>query len=254
MTHPTESRARRSGTNAFSRRSYLRPCVSLRAPVNAQQIFLFALILAAAIYLLRTSLWRSILVFRPTSLRIDAEEPAGHEKLPDTLRGYDTELRQLGFQSIGTHSERPWLGPVTTCFDYARPEDHTFATIFQGWRGTPRVYFLTLLADRPDAEQTSGYVISANYRRPAKELPGYITGWLEDVAPQRLYRAHLRRIEGMTCGGVFTQESRVAVARAFQEGPGRLEARQQHIQGLLWTLGSLGMVAAAIIGTLRSSR
>lgn len=223
--------------------------------MNAQQLLLFALVLLASAYLLKISLWRTILVLAPSSLRIDAEEPAGQEKLPQALLVYARELEHAGFHSLGTHSERPWLGPATWCFDFARPEDRTFATIFVGKDGFPRVYFLSLLCERPGAEQPAGFAISANFRRAAVDEPGrYISGWLEDLPPERVFRAHQRRLEGMSTGGRFTQEARVAAARAFLVGPGRRELRQEHVQGLLWTLGSLGMVAAAIFGTLRSSR
>ncbi|MBX5484444.1 MAG: hypothetical protein IRZ16_21695 [Myxococcaceae bacterium] len=217
--------------------------------MNARQLILFVAVLLVAAFILRLAFWRAVLFFRPKSLRIDAEDPPGKERVPKSLARLTKELEALGFVPLGSHSERPLFGPVTICFDYARAENKTFATIFESRWGAPRLYFMSLLAGGP------GFVITANYRRPAKELPGrYISGWLEDIPADRVFRAHVRRIEGMALEGTFTQAARLEYARAFADGPGVSEARQEHVQGLLWTFGSLGMVAAAIFGTLRSMK
>jgi hypothetical protein len=196
---------------------------------------------AAAVLVLRFMLWRALLVFAPSSVRVEPEDPPGQARMPAPLARVAAQLDALGFAPLGTHSERPPLGPITLCFDFARPADRTFAT---GWvmrDGAPRLYFLSVLAG-------GGFVITANYRRPARTVHGqYLSGGLEDVSPERVLKAHLRLLDGRALSGELSLDGRVGAARAWYAGPGRAEVRQQNFPGLLWSVGTLGMVAAAIL-------
>lgn len=201
---------------------------------------LLAVSLLAAAVVLRFMLWRALLVFRPASVRVEVEDPPGQVKIPAPLQPLASQLEALGFVPLGTHSERPPLGPLTTCFDFAHAASHTFATGFVSARGDPRVYLLSVLA-------SGGFVITANYRRPARSIEGeYQSGGLERAALDRVFKAHVRLLEGHAVAGEPTLESRVDAARAWYSGPGRREVRQQNFPGLLWSVGTLGMVAAAV--------
>ncbi len=209
--------------------------------MEARELLIPLIAVALGAVVLRFMLWRAILAVLPTSLRIEADEPPGREKLPDALRGAAAELTQLGFSSLGSHLELPRLGPVLTCFDFARQEDRTFATLFLDGDGVPRVYFLSRI-------EPEGFVISANHRRAARNEPGrYLSGGLEDVSADRVYKAHLRLLAGLSLRSELDQEARIAAGRDWVAGPGRAEIRQHNLQGLLWTIGTLGMVAAAIL-------
>lgn len=204
-------------------------------------LLLLAVVLAGSALLLRLNLWRAVLVFAPDSVRVDAEDPPGRKPVPDALRATAAELERLGFTELGTHTERFRLGPDVWCWDYEHRGDGTLATLSEGRDGTPHLYFLSVLA-------SDGYAITANHRRPAREQPGrYVSGWLEDIPPERVYKAHLRRTAGLPVERVaLSLERRVDLQRAWYGGPGKSEVRQQHLQGLLWSVGTLGMVAAVI--------
>lgn len=222
--------------------------------MSSRLLILFVGVLALSAFIFRLAFWRAVLFVKPRSVRIDAEDAPGRVKIPEALAKPAAELEALGFVSIGSHSERPHFGPATLCLDFAHAQEKTFATLFESRDGAANLYFTSLLPPSAgDEGPAPGFVITANYRRPAKELSGrYITGWLEDVPADRMLRAHLRRVEGMTVAGTFTQDARLEWARAWIDGPGSSELRSEHLQGLLWTVGSLGMVAAAIFGTFRS--
>lgn len=209
--------------------------------MNVQYVALFVGVLVVAGLILRFSLWRAILFFSPTSIRIDVEDQ-GRVEVPEALRPTVALLEQAGFAPLGTHSERPVLGPVTLCFDFVSAQDRTWATVFMGRDDVPAVYFLSVLEE-------GGLVLTSNYRRPAREEPGrYVSGWLEDIPADRVFKAHMRRLEGAALSSALSLEERVDVARQWYSDAGKSEVRQQHVQGLLWSLGSLGMVAAAIFG------
>jgi hypothetical protein len=208
--------------------------------MNASLALVIAAVVAAAV-VLRFMLWRALLVLAPSSVRVEPEDPPGQAKVPPSLAKMVAELKALGFAALGTHSERPPLGPQMLCFDFARLEDGTFATAWITGEDTPRLYFLSMLA-------SGGFVITANYRRLARAIDGqYLSGGLENVPPDRLFKAHVRLLEGHAPSGDFTLDGRVSAARAWYAGPGRAEVRLQNFPGLLWSVGTLGMVAAAIL-------
>lgn len=197
--------------------------------------------LVLALMLLRLNFWRAVLYLAPTSVRVEAEAPADQMDLPPELAPMAEKLRALGFTALGSHEEKPRFHPATRSYDFARPAERIFATLHLGRDATPRLYFLTPLAPE-------GFVITASYRRPALELPGYRSGGLEDASPERLYRAHLRRLEGLTPAGEYTWEGRVDAGRSWYQGLGQKEIRKQNLAGLLWTLAALAIVASAFVG------
>ncbi len=210
------------------------------------RLFVAALAMAG----LRYFLWRAILFLKPESLRIEADEPPSKWDgddwglVPAHLRAASQELLGLGFLPLGTHVERAVLGPTRICFDYVHHESRAHATLFEGPGGQPNVYLLTTL-------EGGGFVVSASYRRPAIEVPGrYLSGYLEEATVERVVRAHWRRIDGLQTTLDATLDGRVAAQRAWHDGFGKPEVRQRNARGLLWSVGTLGMVAWAIWGIL----
>jgi hypothetical protein len=193
--------------------------------------------------LLFLNFWRALLFLVPHTVRVEPEAPGDQMDLPDVLAPLAEQLQALGFTSLGSHEEKPLLQKATRSYDWAHPQERVFATLHLGGDETPRLYFLTPLAG-------GGFVVTASYRRPALDLPAYRSGSLEDAAPERLLRAHVRRLEGLAPEGpeVFTWEGRVEAGRAWYRGLGRREIRRQNLQGLLWTAIALAIVASAFLG------
>ncbi|MBI3184537.1 MAG: hypothetical protein HYZ28_20570 [Myxococcales bacterium] len=204
-------------------------------------VTLLALFLAGVVLYL--NLWRAVLCLWPPSIRIEAEVPADKMQVPAELSALEKEVLSLGFRPVGSRFEKPRFTRETISYDYACDKDGAFATLYLSRDGSPRLYFLT----RTDQ---GAFVISANYRRPAREVPGrYFSAGLEDVSPERVYKAHLRRTASFGAPiGRLDQEGRLEAARHWFSGPGRVEVRQKNLHGLLWSLASLGMVAVAVFG------
>ncbi|MBU8896104.1 hypothetical protein DRW03_05745 [Corallococcus sp. H22C18031201] len=203
-------------------------------------IVLGGLVLAGV--LLSLNFWRALLYLFPRSVRVEAEAPADQMALPEALRPLARQLEALGFVALGSHEEKPLLQRASRSYDWAHPTEQVFATLHEGRQGAPRLYLLTPLAPE-------GFVITADYRRPALDLPGrYRSGSLDDASPERLLRAHARRLEGLSPTGDFTWEGRVQAGRSWYQGLGRHEIRRQNLQGLLWTAIALAIVASAFLG------
>lgn len=200
-------------------------------------------VLAVAFWMLKANLWRAVLCLSPASLALEGDAPADAMKLPRELEPLAGQLVALGFSPLGSHLEKPRFSRETECFDYVHAAEGAFATLSASRAGVSRLYLLT----RTDSE---GFVLTASYRRPARELPGrYFSGTLEGAPPERLLAAHRRRVAAMgRPQGPFTLEGRLEAARAWFVGPGRSEIRQANVVGLLWTACAIGMVAAAIFG------
>ena len=195
-----------------------------------------------AVWGLRRNLPRAVLFIAPGTLLIDSEDPPDRMQVPAELATLARTLERLGFSPIGSRREKPLFAGATTYYDYANAPQGVFATLFSSRSGQPRLYYLTTTPG-------SGFVITASYRRPSSEVPGvYLAGALEGFPPERIYRAHLRRIEPLGSVGEYTQQSRLEVAKAWASGPGRSEIRQQNFQGLMWTAAILVFLVAAFFG------
>lgn len=198
--------------------------------------------LGLAVTLLVLNFWRAILYLHPAGVRVEPDAPGDQMDLPSELEPVAEQLRSLGFIPLGSHEEKPLLRRASISYDYAHPAERVFATLHLGPRDTSRLYLLTPLAPE-------GFVITAGYRRPALDIPGrYRSGGLEDVSTERLFRAHLKRLEGLTPTGDFTWEGRVQAGRSWYRGLGQKEIRKQNLPGLLWTVAALAMVASAFLG------
>lgn len=198
--------------------------------------------LGLAVMLLVLNLWRAVLFLFPARVRVEPDAPAGQMGLPFELALAAQQLQALGFLPLGSHEEKPPLRRATLSYDYAHPGERVFATLHLGADGNPRLYFLTPLAPE-------GFVITAGYRRPALDIPGrYRSGGLEEASPERIFRAHLRRLEGLSPTGDFTWEGRVEAGRSWYRGLGQKELRRQNLAGLLWTVAALAIVASVFLG------
>jgi hypothetical protein len=198
--------------------------------------------LAIAVMLLVINFWRALLYLFPSRVRVEPEAPGDQMELPEVLEPLALQLVSLGFTPLGSHEEKPLMRQATRSYDYAHPGERVFATLHLGPRGQPRLYYLTQLSPE-------GFVITASYRRPSLELAGrYLSGGVAEAKPERLLRAHLKRLEGLSPTGTFTWEGRVEAGRAWYQGLGRKELRRQNLTGLLWTAAALALVASAFLG------
>ena len=211
--------------------------------MNLENLGRLVLLCIAGLLLLRWNLWRAILFLKPHAMRLDPDAPGDQMKLPEALAKAEAEVLSLGFARLGTHVERPPLSRARTNYDYVG--EGAWATLFTSPRGEPRLYFLT-----PTANE--GFVITADHRRPALEVPGrYLSGGMDETGAERIYKAHLRRVATIGEAKVTPSlEARVEAARTWYRGIGQREVRQQNMLGLLWTVFSLGMVALAFFTLL----
>ncbi len=211
--------------------------------INVLDIAKWLVVLSLAGWALRTFLWRAVLCVAPSTLRIEPDVPAEQMQVPAELRELDRAVRALGFSPLGSRVERPRFTHETVSYDYASPQAQTFATVYLARDKSPRLYYLTPLAG-------GGFVITANYRRPAREIQGrYVSGGLEGFAPDRVFKAHLKRRESVgTPQGAFDAQARLAAAHAWFKGPGSAEIRLQNVHGLLFSVGTLAMVGAVYFG------
>ena len=127
-------------------------------------------------------------------------------------------IRRLGFERLGTHSERSPLGPTTWCFDYVHPTDTTFATAFVR-HGTPHLYFLSVLADGatpPDVStiRTLLDTVGTNFDRLTSVDPAVLRSELA-VVRERAYATTLDEVRSGTAS--------IAVP-VFQRGDGSVGA------------------------------
>lgn len=199
-------------------------------------------LLVGAAALLRTFTWRALLCLRPELVRVEAETPADVTTVPGALEGEWDELHRLGFRLLGSHSEARPLGPGLVLYSGVHPEHAVTGSVFLSPDGGKRLMLLSRSA------AGDGFVVTTNYRLASKERPGrYLAGGIEGASAERLLKAHLRRVvEVGELQRVDSLEKRVDAARAWYHDAGKAELRQQHAVALLWTLGALGMVSAAL--------
>lgn len=201
-------------------------------------------LLVVAAGLLRFFAWRAVLCLLPGSARVEVETPADVTVIPGELEDTWAELKKLGFTLLGAHSEKyPLKGEVL---------------FVDGVHGKePVVASLTIGPDEQDlltlwTQSDRGFVVTANYKRPSREVPGsYLSGSIDGAAVERLLKVHVRRIAEIGAAKrLDTLEKRVAAAREWFSNSGKPELRQEHAVGLLWSVGALGMVAAALFRLL----
>lgn len=198
------------------------------------------LALVGALVLLRFQAWRAVLCVRPQSVKVEIDTPADVTVVPGDLEDTWGELQKLGFTKLGAHTEKAPLSSASWFLDAVHPTEPVIASLSIGPDEQDHLFFLT--------QSERGFVITANYRRPSFEVPGtYLAGGLDGASPERLLKAHLRRVPEIGAPKrLKTIEDRVVAARDWYSESGKPELRQQHAVGLLWTLGAVGMVGAAL--------
>lgn len=197
-------------------------------------------------FLIRRELWRALICLFPQSVRVEVDTPDPDVQVPAPLEATWEALQKLGFLPLGSHVEHPFAVAPTVHYDAVHAGHHVFASVSCARFEQPRLVLFT--------PTDGGGVVTANYRRPAREVSGhYLSGGLEGASADRLVNAHLRRLAGVGAPKAsWTLEGRVEAARAWYRGAGKVELRQQHVVGLLWTAGGLGMVGAALAFFLRT--
>lgn len=211
------------------------------------ELLLVLAVLGMAVKLLLLNFWRAVLCLFPSSVLVRPEAPAERMELPPELAPLGGQLRALGFIPLGRHVEKPRFRKGARSYDFAHPGERAFATLHLSAEGRPRLYLLTPLAPE-------GFVLTAGYKRPGFEVPGrYRSGSLVEASPERLLQAHRERLQGLTPAEHFTWEERLQAGRAWYQGPGQREIRRQNLQGLLWTVVALAIVAGLFLGGGRSA-
>lgn len=198
-------------------------------------------IFVLAIVGLRFQAWRAVLFLRSQSVRVDVETPADQTQVPAELEDALFELKKLGFTLLGAHTEKIPLAPERLFIDAVHAHEPVVASLTVGPDEQEHLVFVT--------ESDKGFVVTANYKRPAREVPGhYLSGSIDGAAPERLFKVHLRRVPEIgTAKRVETLEARVESVRRWFSESGKPELRQQHAVGLLWTVFALGMVGASLL-------
>lgn len=196
--------------------------------------------LAVAAVVLRLQAWRAVLCVAPQLTRVEVETPADATQVPGALEDAWAELEKLGFVLLGAHTEKSPLGQERSFIDGVHATEPVVASLTVGRDEQDHLVLWT--------QTEAGFVLTANYKRPALERPGrYLAGGLDGVAPERVLKAHLRRLPELGVPRrLDTLDARVTAAREWFSGSGKAELRQQHAVGLLWTLGALGMVGASL--------
>lgn len=189
---------------------------------------------------LRFQAWRAVLFLRSQSARVEPETPADQTEVPAELEEALFELKKLGFTLLGAHSEKVPLAPRRHFLDCVHASEPVVASLTVGPDEQEHLTFVT--------ESERGFVITANYKRPAREEPGrYLSGSIDGASPERLFKVHVRRVPEIGAAKrVDTLDSRVESVRRWFHESGKPELRQQHAVGLLWTVFALGMVGASL--------
>jgi hypothetical protein len=216
--------------------------------------------------LIWANLWRALQVVSPSAMRVEIDDGTSEVPVPGWLEPTHEGLAALGFAPVGTLLEHRRLGPERTTWAYVNPTQHTFAFVSDSPLVRARRSLLTPPEPRLEREgpaarlsyvTTSGrgrFLLSSNFRRPGASIPGvHLCAGLPGAPPDRLFRAHVRRIVELgTPLGDFTLEGALGHLTDWHLTVGRAELRRQHGVGLLWTLGGLGMVAGPLVGRLWS--
>jgi hypothetical protein len=206
------------------------------------ELLLVLVVLGMAVKLLLLNFWRAVLFFSPGGVQLQPGEPAERMQLPPPLAPLAGQLQALGFVPLGSHVEKPRFQKGEASYDFAHAGERAFATLHFSPRGEPRVYLLTPLAPE-------GFVLTADYARPGFEVPGrYRSGGLPGVPPERLLQAHRQRLQGLHPSEEFTWEARLRSGQAWYRGLGQREIRRQNLQGVLWTVVALAIVAGLFLG------
>ncbi len=211
------------------------------------QLLIALAMLGMAGRLLFLNFWRAVLFFFPDSVRVRAVASADQMELPLELGPLVGQLRALGFAPLGAHEEKPRFRRGTRAYDFVHPTERAFATLHFAANGKPRLYFITPLAPE-------GFVLTFGYPRPGFEVPGrYRSEGFAEASAEGLLRLHRERLQGLVPTEDFSQDARLRAGQAWYRGPGQKEIRRQNLQGVLWTVVALAIVASLFLGGGRST-
>ncbi len=215
-------------------------------PENVNPLVVVIAVLVA-VGLLRVQTWRALLCLWPKSLRVEPEEPASALTVSGVLEPAVDALRAQGFTVVGSHSEAPRLGPAELFVDLAHAGSGIWAQVSAPHSRDERSARVTLLTPTDGA-----WVLTSNFRRPARDTARVAVGGLEGATPERLVKAHARRLAAGASLPEVSLDARVALARDWYASVGVTEVRLQHARGLMWSLFALGLLAAPFVTAARS--
>lgn len=197
-------------------------------------------------------LWRNLpgalLCLSPALVRVrkgSLEDPRVDHGV---LCAMEEELGAIGFEPIGVHFEQAPLRRAVLHYDFASPEEATFASAFFEGRYA-RLYLLTEFED-------GALVLTADHVRAGIEREGYLAGGIPGATPEELLAAHRRRVERLRQTGRVPRkdlsvDGRVEAGRRWFSGKGARELRVRHANGLLLTLIGVVILSAVFGGALK---
>jgi hypothetical protein len=165
------------------------------------------------------------------------------------MRQMVTELEELGFAPLGVTAERRPLARTKRMWTMGNPEDGSFAVI-EPIRNEAWLQFVTPF-------EGGATVITADYRRPSVEEPGYLAGGLPAGSPIEVLAAHRRRVQrlvddGKQPVGRASLDARVETCSAFySHGPGKREIRRREVKGMMFTTVAPIWIGLMVAGALR---
>lgn len=206
---------------------------------------------ALALFVLYRHLPGALLFLWPGLMRarrLDESELAEEQSFLDLV---EEELKPLGLELIGGHTEKSPLGRPVVCFDYANEQDRTWATVYRQRREV-NLYFLTRF-------EGGAYVLTANHKRTGVERDDYMAGGLPGAQPEPLQAVHQRRVERMKSAGRpptqdLSIDARVRAAEEWFKGHGVRETRAKNFVALVLTLMGLYIVGSVLyLGVIKGA-
>lgn len=203
-------------------------------------------------YLFWRNLPGALIFLRPGWIR--CEIAGGRESVPFATRGQamgemSAELEELGFEPLGVLVEKRPLRRGRREVIFANPDARAMAVVAEvgneAW-----LHYVTRFDD-------GATVITADYRWPSVEEPGYLAGGLPGAGPQEVLLTHKRRVqrfldEGRALDERYTLEARAEACSAYYDrGPGRREVRRREIKGMMFTTAALIVVVLTAIDAAR---
>lgn len=211
------------------------------------------LVFALLGYLFWRNLPGALLFLRPGWIRCQVaggpEAVALAAARTQAMREMIQELEELGFEPLGELVEKRPLRRSRREAVLAAPGARSFALVEpvgnEAW-----LHYLTAFDD-------GAVVITADYRWPSVEEPGYLAGGLPGAGPTEVFNTHRRRVQRLADEGRSVDERYTLTARAeaceafYARGPGRREVRRREIKGLMFTTAALLVLLLTAIDAIR---
>lgn len=201
-------------------------------------------------------LWRylpgALLFVHPGWIRsriVGGPETATSAVRGPAMREMAREIEDLGFEPLGLVVEKRPLGRSQRQLVYGSAEERTYAVVApvgnEAW-----LRFVTHFSD-------GAVVITADYRWPSVEEPGYLAGGLPSGSPAEILATHRRRVQRFVDEGRSLEEEQTLEGwvrssdRYYAKGPGKREVRRREVMGMMFTTA---LIVAVVLSMVRAYR